>query len=90
MKLEPNGTGFIIDAADLGPLLDLPPADIPALMRLGQITSLSEAGQGADAGRFRVTFRYGAVRLRFTLDADGNVLSRIRTTASAHPDASIR
>lgn len=81
MKLEPTETGFIVDAADLGPLLGLPPAEVPGLMRAGKITSLSETGQGTDAGRFRVTFRYGAIRLRFTVDAAGNILFQSRILA---------
>jgi hypothetical protein len=82
MKLDPTPDGFAIDSNDLGPLLGLPPADVPGLMRQGQITCLSEKGQDADAGRFRVTFRYGAVRVRFTVDEAGNILFQSRISTS--------
>jgi Family of unknown function (DUF6522) len=78
MKLEPTPDGFTIDASDLGPLLGLSPADVPGMMRQGLITCLSEKGQNADAGRFRVTFRYGVIRVRFTVDLAGNVLFQSR------------
>ena len=77
-KLQRSADGFIIDAADLGPLLGLPAADVPELMRKGKITCLSEQGQDADAGRFRVTFRHGALRVRFTVDDSGHVLFQSR------------
>lgn len=78
MKLDPTPDGFTVDAHDLAPLLGLPPADVPDLMRQGQITCLSEKGEGTDAGRFRVTFRYAAIRVRFTVDATGHVLFQSR------------
>lgn len=82
MKLQLIPGGFSIDANDLGPLLGLPPADVPELMRQGRITCLSEKGEGTDAGRFRVTFRHAAVRIRFTVDAAGNVLFQSRIAGS--------
>lgn len=81
MRLEtlPKG-GFQIQAEDLGHLLDVEPGLVPELMRTGQITSRSETGQGEDQGRFRLTFRYGAVTLRLIVSTDGEILqqSRIR------------
>lgn len=75
----PEG-GFMADAEDLGPLLGVEPARVPALMREGQITRRFERGEGEDLGRFRVTFLYGGVTLRLTISADGTVIrqSRIR------------
>lgn len=85
MRLERTERGFQIDAADLGPLLGIPPADAQRLMRAGRITSLHEAGQGEDAGRHRITFRHGATRVRFTVDETGEVLLRTRTTVAPRP-----
>lgn len=85
MHLEPTDTGFQIDATDLGPLLGVDPAEVPHLMRDGRITGLSEEGRDEDAGRFRVTFRYGAIRVRFTVDRQGEVLLRTRTKATLRP-----
>lgn len=88
MRLHPTPDGFVIDAADLGPLLGLDPGDVARLMRDGRITHVSEAGEGEDAGRYRVTFRHGSTRLRLTLDQSGAVLSRTRTSIA--PGASTR
>ena len=68
----------MIDATDLGPLFGLPPGDVPGLMRQGLISCVAEKGEGADAGRFRVTFRHATVRVRFTVDAAGEVLFQSR------------
>ena len=54
-------------------------------MRQGRITSRFERGEGADAGRFRVTFFHGPRRVRLTLDGDGPVLQRSRVTAAPPP-----
>ena len=68
-----------VDALDLGPLLDVPPAQVPALMREGEITSQFATGVGEDAGRFRLTFYYNQKRLRLTCLDDGTVLSSSTT-----------
>lgn len=84
MKLTPqSGGGFVIEAQDLGPLLHLPPAEVPALMAAGEITHRFEEGRDADTGRFRVTFLYKTKRLRFTVDAQGEVLAQSLITLPA-------
>ena len=80
MQLDVADGQVTIDAHDLAPLIGCSPAEVPGLMREGQITSLFEKGEGEDAGRFRVTFRYGDVRVRFTCAENGTVLSQIRTS----------
>lgn len=85
MRLEATATGFAIDAADLGSLLDLPTEEVRALMRAGRIGSGFERGEGDDAGRFRVTFTHGRRRVRLTIDGDGRVLQRSRSTAAPAP-----
>ncbi len=89
MRLERTDSGFQIDAADLGPLLGLEPADVPRLMREGRITSLCEEGQGEDAGRHRITFRHGTTRVRLTVDNTGEVLLRTRTKVAPRPGADV-
>ena len=76
MRLTPQDGGFVIDAADLGPLLNLPPAEVPALMAAGEITRRFEEGRESDTGRFRVTFLYRNKRLRLTVNATGEVLAQ--------------
>jgi hypothetical protein len=80
MKVELTAEGVTVEATDLGPLLGLKPAEVPGAMRRGEITSLYERGEGEDAGRFRVTFRHGSVKLRLTCAEDGTVISRVRTS----------
>jgi len=83
MKVMLTKTGATIDAHDLGPLLGLAPEDVPAKMRAGQITSQSEAGVDADAGRIRLTFWYAGQRVRIICDAEGNVLKTTRITPAS-------
>ena len=81
MKIDLTEQSPSVDAADLGPLLDIPAADVLALMRDGAITSRFETGVDADAGTHRLTFWYGDLRLRFTCDEQGHVLKTSRNTA---------
>lgn len=90
MFLEPTDTGFQIDAADLGPLLGLEPDKLKHLMREGRIGSLSEQGEGEDAGRHRITFRHEATRVQLIVNDAGEVLQQSRTTIAPKPDASRR
>lgn len=48
--------GFQVEAELLGEEFDLPPEEIAERMRDGRITSRCEKGEGADAGRWRLTF----------------------------------
>ena len=75
--------GFVVDAEILGTAFELDPATVPDRLRMGEITSRCEAGEGEDAGRWRLTFYYGGRALRLIVDAQGTVLSR--QTFPAHP-----
>lgn len=79
MKVSWTAEGAIVDAHDLGPLLGITPADVPAKMRSGEITSRSEEGVGEDAGKHRLTFWYQGRRVRLVCDDAGNVLKTTRT-----------
>ena len=81
MKVELTEDGAIVAAEDLAPYLDLAPAAVPELLRQGALTALYERGEGADAGRFRLTFRYRGASVRFTCAADGTVLGQFRSPA---------
>ena len=82
MKVTRDGEGAVIDAADLGKLFDLPAAEVAAAMRAGEITSQFETGAGDDAGTFRLTFWYGARRVRLTCAGDGTVLKTLRNSTN--------
>jgi len=89
MRLEPTEDGFQVDAADLGTLLGLAQEDVQRLMREGQIISRSEEGQDEDEGRHRITFRYGSTRVRLTVNMQGEVLLRTRTSVVPRPGTSV-
>ncbi|CTQ34767.1 DUF6522 family protein [Jannaschia rubra] len=78
MTIDIAPGGVTVPAEVLAPLLDLDPAEVPALMRAGEITSLYETGEGEDAGRCRLTFWHGGRRLRLTCAMDGTILSTSR------------
>lgn len=82
MKIDLTGTVATVDAHDLGPLLGVPPEEVPLKMREGKITSLSETGVGEDEGQHRLTFWYEGTRVRLVCDAAGNVLKTTRTKAA--------
>lgn len=87
MKVRRTEHGLTVDAVDLGPLLGIPPAEVPAKMRAGAITSQSETGVGEDEGRIRLTFWYDGQRLRLVCDTAGNVLTTSRAPARRGTDA---
>lgn len=87
MKVRRTEHGLTVDAADLGPLLGIPPADVPTKMRAGEITSQSETGIDADEGRIRLTFWYEGQRLRLICDTEGNVLTTSRAPVRRAPPA---
>ena len=67
---------FVLDAALIGELLDIPAADVAALMRSQTITSVCETGVDADEGTFRLNLFYGARHARLRVDATGRILQR--------------
>lgn len=81
MKIEFEDGQPVIDARDLGGLLEIAPAQVQAMMRSGEITSKYETGEGEDAGRFRLTFYHNGRRVRLTCGEDGKVISTIRTSS---------
>lgn len=81
MKIDLTQQSPMIDASDLGALLDIPAADVLTLMRGGAITSRFETGVDEHAGTHRLTFWYDGLRLRLTCDAQGQVIKTSRNTA---------
>jgi hypothetical protein len=74
--IEFSGNDFVVDAALVGELLQLPAPDVPALMREGRITSVCERGADEHEGEFRLTFFYGNRRARLATDSAGHILRR--------------
>jgi len=65
-----------VDAELLAPKLGLSAAALQAEMRKGSIDSVAEAGIEEDAGRTRLTFRYGTRAWTVTVEPDGTVVER--------------
>lgn len=76
MQVEIAEAAILVDAALLGELLDVVPAEVPGLMRSRAITSFCERGIGADDGTFRLSFFYRNRRARLSVDAAGRILRR--------------
>ena len=65
-----------VDATLLASAFDLTPDQVMRELRQGVITSRSEHGVDADAGRRRLTFFRGRKRVRIVLDAGGAILQQ--------------
>jgi hypothetical protein len=76
MQVEITNGEIVVDAALLGALLDVAPADVPDLMRTRSITSICEAGRDEHDGEFRLSFFYRNRRARLNVDRAGRVLRR--------------
>ena len=76
ITIERDGNGFTLDAALIGELLDVPPTDVPALMRSKSITSVCESGIDADRGTFRLNLFYHGRHVRLRVGSEGQILHR--------------
>lgn len=65
-----------VEASAVASGLGLEAAQIPALMRRGEITSICEIGLGEDEGRRRLTFYFRNTRLSLVVDSAGRLLER--------------
>jgi hypothetical protein len=74
-EIDIGDGSFDVDAGTIASGLDLDPSAVPALMKAGEIRSACERGEGADAGRYRLTFFHGDQRFRITVDVAGNILA---------------
>ena len=76
MQAEIHDGDIVVDAALVGQLLKVAPADVPALMRANAITSICERGIDEHDGKYRLSFFYGSRRARLSMDAAGRILQR--------------
>lgn len=77
--------GFTVDAALIATAFAIDEDRVRACMRAGEMTSQCETGVDADAGRFRLTFRYGSRALRLTVNEAGAVLSKASFDVTPRP-----
>lgn len=75
-RIEFRDDAFVVDAALVGELLQLPASRVQILMRTGRITSACERGVEEHAGEFRLSFFYGNRRARVSTDLEGRVLRK--------------
>lgn len=69
-----DADGFLVDAALLAGLLDLPEAEIRQLMQTGRITSVCEKGVEEHADQFRLSFFHGGRCARISIDGSGTII----------------
>ena len=65
-----------VGAAVIGKGLGIDPSTVQPLIRNGKITSRHERGEGADAGRSRLTFFLGNRRFQLIHDEAGQIIQR--------------
>jgi hypothetical protein len=75
-KIEYDGNSFTLDAVLIGQLLDVPPAEVPVMMRSKSITSVCESGIDEDRGTFRLNLFYRGRHIRLRIDSEGRILHR--------------
>ena len=73
-----------IDADIVAKALKMEPQDLLGRMREGTVTSQFERGEGADAGRVRLTFFSATRRARITADTAGAICLALRRTIVGH------
>jgi hypothetical protein len=76
---------YTVSAALLAARFGLAEAELRAEMRAGRIASLVERGEGADAGRVRLSFRRGAEVFAVVVEPDG----RVQETAPRPPEPAL-
>ena len=73
VTVSDDGDDVTVDAELLAPHLGL---SVPALrqaMNAGEVRTLVERGEDEDAGRMRLTFRYGGIHFSVMREADGGL-----------------
>ena len=68
-----TGDDVTVDAGLLAPQLGLSVPDMKTAMGAGEIRTLVERGEDEDAGRMRLTFRYGAIQYSLIREPDGQL-----------------
>jgi hypothetical protein len=73
ISITREGEDFIFDAEPVAARFGLSAEAFMQALASGEIVTTTEAGQGEDAGRTRLTFRRGALLWRFILHADNTI-----------------
>ena len=75
-QVEITNGDIVVDAALLGELLDVAPADVQPLLQTKAITSICEKGMEDNAGEYRLSFFYRNCRLQLSVNESGHILRR--------------
>lgn len=89
-RIEFRDDAFVVDAALVGELLQLPVSRVQVLMRSGRITGVCERGVDEHAGEFRLSFFYGNRRARLSTDLEGRVLRKSAVDFGDRPIPGVR
>lgn len=89
-QIARDGADFVVPASLLAEAFKMTEDDVRRAIRDGTLTSRCEAGEGTDAGRWRLTFRHAGQACRLTLDAAGAILSTSRFPVRSPPRATPR
>ncbi len=75
MRIERDSNGdYVLDPDELAPKLSLSAEELRHRLKSGLVTSLVEAGEGEDAGSWRLTLRCGRAVWRAIVGTDGSVV----------------
>ena len=86
MRLNRDAAGdFVLDSAFLAERLGINLEALRRGMRLGQVTSRVEQGNGEDAGRIRITVRTRRAAWQAILDQADEILSEKVVTGQDQP-----
>ena len=68
----------VLTAAQMARALGVAEEELRAALRSGEVRSVVERGEGADAGRLRGRLRWRSLEVVFVVGADGTVLECTR------------
>lgn len=68
-----SGDDVTVDAEMLAPHLGLSITALRQAMNAGEVRTLVERGEDEDAGRMRLTFRYGGIQFSLMREPDGQL-----------------
>ena len=83
---QENGE-WVVDPAFVAPSLGLSAEALRRELRAGRVTGTVERGEGEDAGRIRLTFRYAGRAWAVRIEPDGTIEQIEPPTEGAHQPA---
>lgn len=72
-RIQLHGNDIVVDADLLASFLNLSVTSLREAMNAGSVANVVEQGEGEDAGRTRLTFRYSDQQFSVMLEPDGQL-----------------